>query len=388
MKIIPIQAMNSEIRMKYEQYVEKYRNTSPQINRLKSALNQIQDDEFFFTSNRSTFSTEEILFIDNLLHTYNASMDDKERAEIFQEQIDRQDEAMGDFFSKYTVLVFDSEKRKSIGEQDRQKRICRFCKNGMHTEVKVTFNKKAHAFSEALGNKSVILNEECDGCNEKFGITIEEDFIAYLDIYRVFYQVQGKNGIPKLKYKNGGMVTSIDGKIKIQSQNIEHDEETGNTSILLESHQTIKSVNIYKTLCKYILSTINEETLAYLQNTIQWITSKETEYIQLPKVGRMMNHKMFAETPMLAIYIRKDDDSTYPHIVGEFKFKSLIFVFIVPFSEKDEVNFTDKKEYEVFWSTFKHYSAVPTWSFQDFSFIEAKKLQFNINFQQGKEKSH
>lgn len=379
-EISPMIAMSSEIRTEYEQFVEKYSEISPKINNLKNKLRKIQDGEFFFTLNKSEFSVEETLYIGNLLHTYNASADDKERAEIFQEQTNKQNEIMGDFFSKYTLLIFDSEKRISIGEQDRRKRICRFCQNGMHTEVKVTFDKKAHAFSEALGNKSVVLNEECDDCNEKFGRTIEEDFITYLDIYRVFYQVKGKNGIPKLKYKDQGMVTSVDGEMIVQSQNIQHDEETGEIKVLLESHQTVKNVNIYKTLCKYVLSTIDEEELIHLQDTIKWMTSKESDFIQLPQVGLLMNHDMFVETPILAIYIRKDNNNMYPHIVGEFKFKSLIFVFIVPFSEKDTVDFTDKKDYEIFWRTFKHYSAVPTWSFQDFSAIDTNKFQFDINF--------
>lgn len=384
-EMIPLQMMNEEMRMKYEQFIEKYKNVNPQINRLKSALNKIQNNEYFFTSNKSDFSTEEILFIGNLINTYNASTDDEERAKIFQEQIDRQNEVMGDLLSKYTNLVFDSEKRKPIGESDRQKRICRFCKNGMHTEVKVTFDKKAHAFSEALGNKALILNEECDVCNDIFGSTIEDDFITYLDIYRTFYNVKGKNGIPKLKYKNGGMVTSVDGKMIVQSQNIDFDEQTGDLNTLLESHKTIKKVNIYKTLCKYVLSTINEEELVHLQDTINWIKSEDDEYIPLPKVGILMSHEMFVETPVLAIYIRKDDNGKSPHIVGEFKFKSLIFSFVVPFSEKDEVDFTDEMDYESFWKTFKHYSAVPTWSFQDFSSVEANKYQFNINIQQAKE---
>lgn len=379
-EIITIQAMNSDVRDKYEQFVEKYKDISPQINRLKSALSKIQDNEFFFTSNKNVFSAEETLFIGNLINTYNMSSDDQERAQLFQSQMDRENEIIGDLLSKYTVSVFDTKKKVSIGQSDRQKRICRFCQNGMHTDLKVTFNKKAHAFSEALGNKSIVLNEECDICNEKFGTTIEQDFITYLDLYRIFYQVKGKNGIPKIKYKNG-IAASHDGMMVIQSQHIQFDEQIGVLNTLLESNQVLKEVNIYKTLCKYVLSTIDENELLYLQDTIKWIKSEDTEHLQLPKVGFLIEHEMFVDTPVLAIYNRKDNNTIYPHIVGEFKFKSLIFVFIVPFSEKDELDFTDEQDYEVFWSTFKHYSAVPTWTFHDFSSVNPKKFKFNMNFQ-------
>ncbi|MEX6156050.1 HNH endonuclease [Providencia hangzhouensis] len=50
------------------------------------------------------------------------------------------------------------------------------------TYKETSFNKEAHAISEALGNKSIILNEECDNCNEFFDKNIERDFLLIMTL--------------------------------------------------------------------------------------------------------------------------------------------------------------------------------------------------------------
>ena len=71
-------------------------------------------------------------------------------------------------------MVFYEQKRKQlrIGETDKAKRKCRFCRESMPT---VKFDKDAHTISEGLGNKSIITNDECDTCNETLGKDIEQD---------------------------------------------------------------------------------------------------------------------------------------------------------------------------------------------------------------------
>ena len=49
---------------------------------------------------------------------------------------------------------------------------CRFCDN----DDRQKFRKKAHTFPEALGNKWVFSNDECDACNSRF--SVYEDSLA------------------------------------------------------------------------------------------------------------------------------------------------------------------------------------------------------------------
>ena len=387
----PMLQMNSNLREKYNIFINKYRKNSPKLNRLKNILDKIKDEEYFFASNKNNYTTKEILFIGKLVTVYNHTSDDKVRANLFQEMNQIENKVFGEVLENYKVDIFDTSNKKFIGENDRKKRICRFCKNGMNTDVKVTFRLKAHAISEALGNKLLVLNEECDECNSRFGSNIETDFIQYLDIYRVFFKVKGKNGVPTIKYKDYGLIKSIpkeeipqddlintDNLMVVVSRNIKFNKETGNLNVLLESQQTLKEINIYKTLCKYVLSTIDEEELQYLQDTISWINSEDIERKSLPNVAMSIVNEMFTENPILSVYIRKNN-LNYPHVVAEFRFKSLIFVFILPFSTKDVLDYSGKEVYRLIWKVFKHYDFVKTWNFYDFSSIKKKKYQFNIN---------
>ena len=381
----PIQKMNDNIRERYNHFVTKYNNKVPILNRLKSHLDQIPNDEYFFISTKDSYTAENIIFIQNLLDAYNASEDKYVRAEILKKQSKIQNLIFKEMLTKYELLVFDSEQTISIGESDREKRKCRFCGNDENSNVKATFRKKAHAFSEALGNKSIVLYEECDECNEKFGNTIEKDFITYLDFFRVFYQVKGKNGIPKLKYRNDCTIECVDGKINIKSKDIQVDERTGNCKVLLTASQKLRKVNIYKTLCKYVLSVLDEYQLQYVQETIQWI-STDTQNINLPKIAIHLNNTLFSQTPTLVIYIRKNDsDTSLPHIIGDFKFKSFSFVFILPFSQKDTIDFTDKKDFEVYWNSLQHYAEHNNWIFDNFSSILAKEFHYKLNFERSQE---
>ncbi len=391
-ELVPIIQMNDEVRSKYNTFIKKYKTEEPKLNRLKSSLDQIKNNEFFFISNKPNRTTKDILFIGDLIDVHNTTNDDNERAKLFQKKLEVQDDFLGNLLDKYNVKVFDTSSKISIGEPNRKNRICRFCKMGVKDEKK--FKKKAHAFSEALGNKTIVLNEECDECNEKFGSNIEKDFIQYLDIYRVFFKVKGKNGIPKLKFNNNAVVSSIEKKdipknnleslddteniMVIVSQNIKHDKETGELTVSLDSNNKLKGVNIYKTLCKYALSVIDANELKYFEETIDWINTNNEQKIRLPKIAHVIANHMYVDTPILSLYIRKDNDRTHPYVVAEFRFKSLIFVYVLPFSSKDAYDFTEDEKYSFFWKTFKHYDSMRDWGFSDFSDTKRKKYQFRM----------
>ena len=376
--LTPIQEMTVAIRSKYNEFVNVYKSSTPILNRLKATLDKIPEGGYFFTSNKSGYTTSQILFIGNLIDSHNNSLTEEEIAAKFSELTEQMDSSFGELLKNYEVKTFDSTQNIKIGESDRSKRICRFCGNGMNTDVKVKFTLKAHAFSEALGNKSIILNEECDTCNGKFGSYIEDDFIKYLDIYRAFYKVKGKNGTPTLKFKNG-VIQEVDGLTTVMSQDIEHNEENGNFTALLKSSSKLANVNIYKTLCKYVISVIDGNELIHLTRTIKWIASNEETQDLLPKVAVGISNEMYVDVPVLGLYIRKDNNTEHPHIVAEFKFKALIFVFIVPFSARDQNNFASDESYKKFWTLFKHYSSLKTWSFNSFSSCKKEEFQFRIN---------
>jgi HNH endonuclease len=79
---------------------------------------------------------------------------------------------------------------------DGQNPVCRFCGR---SEPSVTFKLEAHAIPEALGNKSLTTNYECDGCNQTFGRGIENDLGNWSKPSRTFARIRGKRGVPALR---------------------------------------------------------------------------------------------------------------------------------------------------------------------------------------------
>jgi len=91
----------------------------------------------------------------------------------------------------YSIHTFNGKASSRIGEPDKQKRVCRYCHKSM---PETTFKEIAHTIPEALGNKSIITNDECDICNHFFGCGIEQDFISIFDLPRLLFDVSGKKG--------------------------------------------------------------------------------------------------------------------------------------------------------------------------------------------------
>jgi len=153
-----------EFQSKLENFISKYKNILPQIQQLDSKFKKLEKNEWFFVLPAIEFTTQQKYELEkelNILNDYNSDISEEKVLEVF-----------GCIMSNYELITFDLDKDRKIkiGEDNRDKRICRFCKK---KKPDVKFKKEAHAISEALGNKKLILNEECDSCNEFFDENIE-----------------------------------------------------------------------------------------------------------------------------------------------------------------------------------------------------------------------
>lgn|GEM_PF-1319911 len=403
LKLNPIIQMSKDIREKYNIFIDEYSKKNKKLLSLKNNLDKIELGTYFFLST-TKHTTEQIIFISNLLKTYTLEEDDKKRATLFNKFQEDFDNILGNVTKKYFLKAFDSS-RRNIGERIKEKKICRFCNNGINTTKKVTFDNKAHIIPEALGNKGLITYEECDECNSKFGKTIEKDLINFFDIFRVFYGVKGKNGTPTLKFNDKTQINhytkkELDGIIKkenlgltkelnenltvVVSHNINFDEKTRTLQVPLELDNKIATGNIYKALCKMIISLVEPNELKYLQNTISWINSEEKKTYDIPKIASTIIHNMYVDTPKIIFYIRKDNDTNLPHIVGEFNFKCFKYVFIVPFSDKDKLSFTKEEEFKYLMKNFHHYNYIKSWVYHEMNSTIPKKFIFNMRMEPAK----
>ena len=252
-------------------------------------------------------------------------------------------------YNHYELRVFDGspENRKRIGEKDKSKRVCRFCGRDI-TMPNVKFTKKAHAISESLGNKGLICLEECDGCNTRFNDTIEQDIGNLLRFQLVVKGIKGKNGNPTLKgdelsIKNDTTSRSKLGRdtIVIKFEKSPEAFDPKEFSMYLSQQYSFSQVkyrpqNIYKCLCKYVMSLIDSRFLPCVKNTIDWINEPLTRR-SLPPIW--YNSVPSGEYPYLAIMTRKHDNKELPYCWAILCVAGIRFTFIVPFCSLDDNKF-------------------------------------------------
>lgn len=261
---------------------------------------------------------------------------------------------------------------KSVGEPDKSKRCCRFC--GKSVSV-VTFKSIGHAIPEALGNKDIIDNEECDICNGLFSSTLDNDLVDYFSFYRGIFGIKGKKGNVKIEFANG-FITKDENGIIVASQNLRIKDNKPELVELISIKKLI-SQNIYKALCRVSIGTIKDFNRDIYRKTIEWINDQNKFIDKLPKIALIVGPGFYTERPEIINYIRKTN-SKLPYFVSELHLRYMVFVYIVPVQE-DDLDYAKDEEYQQFWQEFKHFSRVKGWRFMDFSSKDPEQITYRMN---------
>jgi len=297
--IEPLQKNTQILRDNINGFVERYKQAAPEINQLGAFVRRLEDGGYFYIFPNASLETIQIAELGNRLQALNQGLDAKENQEEFTS-------IFGDILGNYDILAFNGESRANIGESDKSAVECRFCGNDAS---RVTFKKKAHAISEALGNKGIVCNEECDTCNERFGKGIETDLIAFLSLYRGFFGIKGKgSGTPKLKGKNFSVRKDESGEV-----NFSIIGEDGAFPSRVEAHtyDKVSQQNIYRALCKYVISVVPSEHLPVLNKCVEWI-NEDSPIDELPPIRIRVVNELYSEYPSLSVFIRKKRRSRNP----------------------------------------------------------------------------
>ncbi|MDD5125825.1 HNH endonuclease [Methylovulum sp.] len=367
----------SAFQARLDGFITKYKSILPQIQQLGTKFKKLESDEWFFVLPPVTLETKQKYELEKELDILNGRKNDVSEEEI--------QELFGCIMNNYELITFDLDKDKKIkiGEGQKNQRVCRFCQ---YKAPDVSFKKEAHAISEALGNKKLILNEECDDCNEFFDENVERDFIYYHDLARTMFGVKNKeNDIPKMKGNDFHFFKTDEKNLSIAIVNSDKNKTHSGPpeSAVFRTGNKIKLQNIYKALCKFSLSVIDSGFICHFSETIKWIKNKKEASV-LPKVAVLNSYYFFTKRPELTLYLRNNNNSKLPYLVGEFKFTFYVYVFIVPFSDKDSTDFLSDEDYEVFLNCFKHVKSTEKFNYIDLSQNIERELNFNINFEHNK----
>ncbi len=361
-----------ELRASVSDFVLRYRYELPVVNKLNEYFSKLKEGEKFIVIPYQNLDQIEHYKATKLLQSIESGQDFDT---LWKESVNN----LGAILSTYEVYTFDKDTRKRIGEPDKNKRTCRFCKNERDL---VTFKVNAHAISEALGNKRIYLNEECDDCNKSFGAGIENDLIAFSRIYLSFTGIKGKEGIAKTKGKNFTLSNDTQIILELESDNLtsEKIDVSNHLKCRLETNEEVSEQNIYRALCKFAISVIGSEYVPKFSNTLNWITDK-LKIKTLPKIAYRIDPQRSFTHPSITVFLRKGDDKQLPILVAELRISVLRFVYIVPTFDNEETDFLLDINYEHYWSAFKRYSMENHWHFIDFSEDKKRKLVFTLNFE-------
>ena len=234
------------------------------------------------------------------------------------------------FTANYDIISFHKYsygQKKFIGNGEH----CRFCKKDKN---ETTFSNKSHAIPESIGNKTIILCDECDICNKFFSENLEDHFDKYTKPYRTFARIKGKKKIPTYKSKDEQTRISVD-----KDKDIEIFIPVG--SKMDETHSSIKipidfepyiPAAVYKTLVKMALSLIEDEKeLEAFQITIKWIMEKDhSKHFLLPlKMQAQFMEKDITEG-FVFLFRRKGKIQNLPYAIFVISFGNWLYQIIVP----------------------------------------------------------
>lgn len=236
--------------------------------------------------------------------------------------------------SEYTGYIHDGSARITTGSSLKPRK-CRFCGK---SEPEVSFdNDTAHAISESLGNTNFICIDECKSCNHLFS-NIEQSFYRAHAPMLMMCGIEGKNnGKRKNEYKT---LAGADCRISLSDKGLlihlkdegykkfcadVNSEHTFSIDPLLK-FEKFKPIDIYKSLCKYIISMLSTQQLENFRPTIEWLLGKRT-FEKLPAV--LSTITPLTQHPKIGYLIRKDK-SNYPYAIAFFRFAMLTYLFVIP----------------------------------------------------------
>lgn len=240
--------------------------------------------------------------------------------------------------SKYYIYCW-GDRRTLVGESDKKKRVCRFCGKS-HPET--SFKQKAHAISESLGNTLLFCNEECDLCNENFS-KIKQEFSNAMALFSTFNRVRGKSGVRSLKGQN----FSINNKENVigLKADIEIDTFKHNREFKIDIEEPMLNfslLNIYKCLCKFAISLIDNKYLGSLSKTISWL-HLEQPATKLPHVWVKVT-SLYLQ-PLVGVYIRKDDlNNDLPLFIIRMYIYNYEYIFTFPFVDCEYPGIISKEQ--------------------------------------------
>lgn len=195
---------------------------------------------------------------------------------------------------------------------------CRFCRR---SKPIVTFRKEAHAISQLLGNRQLIVTDECDSCNSLFSRTLEDHLGKFTKPYRVMAGIRGQKGFPT--YRTRKKLSRIEFSPATGLQISQYPEDRILKSVDGEKREQITffiekhiPAAVYKALVKISLSVMPEQELANFEHARRWILCEDHSRPLMKPLKLLFyfvpGFRPFRKTSIMLL--RKNSASTEPRL--------------------------------------------------------------------------
>jgi hypothetical protein len=217
----------------------------------------------------------------------------------------------------YIMLVFAglgaANKQIILGRMPFE---CRFCGG---TPPQCTFEKRAHAVSELLGNKIMKSLYECDTCNERFS-KFENDLGKMTRSARSIGGVIGKRGVPELEPVTSGATHKPKMIVKGGGVHFSHEagdiglveDENAKTLTLTYVQKPYRPLGAYKALCKSAFTLLPDDELVNFKELQQWLLQPDLTTYQVYSSGSHICYSIFVpafqpfKQPIVCMLKRRD----------------------------------------------------------------------------------
>ena len=315
-------AMKKAVKLFAEKYGSRDNNTPF---RLRKFMNRLGENEpfYMFRMEHSLIHVTQLQIVHAVYQLMAVRLGEQE-----DELWNKVKDDMATFFNDYEINTLGPV--KYLAGEDSKERVCRFC--GMSIVDGATFNHKSHAIPEALGNKTLFCNEECDSCNKRLA-PIEDSLSAYLEIRRSLCDITGKKG----KNSVAGQNFVFDSKTHqlLLDEKARVDDEGDRIRVRLDGRVTFTLQGLYKALAKIIIDLVDNSKLFHFRNTISWINGNlcAKEFPPIKQLYCDTVHKQ----PILELFIRKDEYNTDvgPYCFANLHVCDLVLQYVVPFVDVD-----------------------------------------------------
>lgn len=354
---------------------DKYKDKYPNVQQLPAYFKGLEDGDYFIRQ-RTNVSLMDLKR--SVLETESRTLgiDIRKADNVFVQN-------WGRLYLSYDTFSFGFlTDRIYVGEKDKSKRICRFCKGtgaGRYKSI-------SHALQESLGNHLLFAYEECDVCNNSFSNNVETPLFRFLEINRNLSQIRGKQSAihnqEGLNFHIHPDSVTKQPVVYVKQEHIFNDLYQGKLTgkILLFNNGPVSYQGIYRALVKFAVDMIPSDKMSHFVRTGEWVHG-DFESNDLPPFLYGEQYTFFFEQPILDLFFKTEKSPTFsPYCTAVLYIFDLIFIYILPYSDCDfEFNLTTTNII----SNFEHfkkyeYIYVQEWLEYDSNDIQERAAHYKI----------